>query len=399
MKHPLSPRLGLYIGGLGLAAAAACSSSNNVVMMMDAGHGSEGGSGSSGGSTSSGGTGSSSGSSSGSGSNSSSGSTSSSGSGSSGSKSDGGSSGTDGGGSSSSSGGTDGGGEGGSGNTAIWGTKVTVTVGWPTTGAISSGTGDLSVWFLEVHNIGSDGMSYTGTTRSCKTITPDIMTIVGKVSIQIADSVFDKVNRTFPISGVEGTPGGASMQNATLGGLGIVDGSPYLTLPNPQTWPPDCDSSSSMTCNTTGSFTMADLVDDDMHGGYGVTATFPNTNGYTYPPTDLLATNSADIAYVVLRQEVSASGMLSSDGMSASGTATLLTFDNHVVACHVAGGSACDNTQASFVDSQRTKYTTAAGSMQSNAPPISPTNPVMGTYTSKKLSAGATCADVRTALP
>jgi hypothetical protein len=69
-----------------------------------------------------------------------------------------------------------------------------------------------------------------------------------------------------------------------------------------------------------------------------------------------------------------------------SGMATVKYFDNHVVGCHINGASTCTtgmaNTQADFLDQNRTIYT-----------------PGMATFVAKALPDGAGCSDVTIALP
>jgi hypothetical protein len=61
-------------------------------------------------------------------------------------------------------------------------------------------------------------------------------------------------------------------------------------------------------------------------------------------------------------------------------------FDNHVIGCHINNGSACTtnaaNTQADFLDQNRTVYT-----------------PGTAMFVAKSLADSATCADVLTAVP
>ena len=57
-------------------------------------------------------------------------------------------------------------------------------------------------------------------------------------------------------------------------------------------------------------------------------------------------------------------------------------FDNHVVGCLVEGGGPCTATQTEFVDANRVIYTVESATYEMTAVP-----------------SGATCADVRAALP
>jgi hypothetical protein len=220
-----------------------------------------------------------------------------------------------------------------------------------------------------------------------------------KVQIAITDATFNAITRTFNIGGTQGAPGGMITQSPSLGGLGLATGSQYLMLPTPTVWPPDC-AMSATTCNSVGSFTTADLQDDDHDTSQGITATPQMGNGYVLPPTSTsLPLTQADKVYIVLRQELDLSGTRSADGKTSSGTAKLSLFDNHVVGCHISGGSDCTSTQASFLDAARTKYTTQANIMQSSPPPISPTNSVSGTFTMQQINNGDSCDAVRAALP
>jgi len=266
--------------------------------------------------------------------------------------------------------------------------------------------GNIVIWFLGVQTLQSDGMTYTGTTRTCRTTLPDdtltplAQTATGGMKLQIAitDATFDAIPRTFPISGTQGPPGGMYTESPQLGGLGLVNGSPFLNIMMAMAWPPDCASGGS-TCNSVGSFMMSDLVDDDMDMNQGITATPSSMSPYVLPPTALAGGNSADKVYIVLRQQLQLTGTRSMDGKTNSGTAVLSLFDNHVVGCHTTVPANCSSDEAAFVDTNRTKYTTQADYMMTNPPDISSTNAVMGTFTSQQINNGASCADVRTAVP
>ena len=64
----------------------------------------------------------------------------------------------------------------------------------------------------------------------------------------------------------------------------------------------------------------------------------------------------------------------------------MTNFDNHVVGCHIKGGSTCTtdaaNTQADFLDQNRTVYA-----------------PASATFVAQVLDSTATCADALSALP
>jgi hypothetical protein len=68
--------------------------------------------------------------------------------------------------------------------------------------------------------------------------------------------------------------------------------------------------------------------------------------------------------------------------MMYSGTASVTAFDNRVIGCHVQGGAECDASEAQFVDDNNPAFKVASA-----------------TFTTKVISATATCADVRSAVP
>ena len=66
----------------------------------------------------------------------------------------------------------------------------------------------------------------------------------------------------------------------------------------------------------------------------------------------------------------------------ASGTTTVMHFDNHVVGCHINGKGECTSAQADFVDTNRTVFQVLSATIKTRIVPDA-----------------ATCADVRAALP
>ena len=67
---------------------------------------------------------------------------------------------------------------------------------------------------------------------------------------------------------------------------------------------------------------------------------------------------------------------------SATGNATVYSFDNHVVGCKRNDGKICSAAESGFIDSNQPKFTVQKA-----------------TYQMVQLPDGATCADVRDALP
>jgi len=265
------------------------------------------------------------------------------------------------------------------------GTNITMAVTWPGTTSAKAGSGTVHLWLLS--NFTANGNSFSGPTQTCGTTLPAVtLTAIGaiaaggnNVQIQLGSSVWTSMS--MPKYTSNGTQSGYQPSDTftvsptvALIGLALPSG----TDPSSYTWP---SSAWSFPSGTT-------FPDHDGDGNPGITATPASGTGFVDPPTAVGlggSAPSADQIYVVTRTEVALSGKWDTC-TSQSGTATLAHFDNHVVGCHIKGGSACTtgaaNTQADFIDQNRTIY--APGS---------------ATFVTKTLSAGATCADVLSALP
>jgi hypothetical protein len=364
------------------ALATACGTSNSQVV-------GDGGT-SSGSSGSSGGSGGSSGSSGGSGGSSgSSGSSGGSGGSSGGSgSSSGGSSGSSGGsgGSSGSSGGSDyDGGMCMSSTSLTVASNINISVTWPATTAGDSGTGSVHVWLLSKFT--ANGNMFTGNSQTCGLSLPDLDlnglgTIAAggsKVQIQIPASVWSAPSMpTYASTGSQtqwGPPGTFTI-NPTLALIGLAF--PSSVDPTTYAWP-----------SSTWSFPSGTTYpDSDGDGNPGITASPLNGNGYVLPPTAIGIGGSAataDKVYLATRTQVSLSGNWTSCS-DLSGSADVSNFDNHVVGCHINGGSACTtgaaNTQADFIDQNRTVYA-----------------PTSATFVATVLPSTGTCADALSALP
>jgi hypothetical protein len=276
-------------------------------------------------------------------------------------------------------------------------TKITFTVGWPTSTAGNSGTGPINILLLTTFHGTS---TLTGTSQSCGLTLPDLTlnslaaAIAGgsKVQIQVSNTAWDAITRTFPVMGTQSgfNPGDSLNTSASLGLLGLTDASGYNS--DTKAWPAACATG----CTPAGPFMMSDLQDDDHDSNPGITATPLSNSTYALPPTSLLSGSSAaaDQVYIVSRNEISLMGMHTGTTCNTgSGMAKITLFDNHVVGCHVKGGGACNSSQVSFVDSNRTIY----GYDMTMGHVISSTNPVMGTVNTIQLPAGAKCSDARTA--
>jgi hypothetical protein len=255
-------------------------------------------------------------------------------------------------------------------------------VTWPAQGATTlAGSGTAYVWRLEKYAaVAGNGLS--GAAQTCKLALPDVMLgstialILGgsKVQIQIAPAVWAKVPAN-PLAATQTGWGPPSTftTNAPIDlvGLALPTGSdPALAWPS---------APSGFPMGTTFS-------DDDADGNPGVTGTPLSTAGYVLPPVDGLATARADQVYIVSRNQFALAATWTSC-TDQTGMATARFFDNHVVGCHVSGGSACTsgstNSQAGFLDSNRTVYAPQSGA----------------TFVAKILPSAAVCADALTALP
>jgi hypothetical protein len=398
MNRSLSSRHRLLLVSQGLAlacllgGAARCSSSSggNVVEQEEAGSASGSGG-------SSGGSGSSSGSSGGS----SSGTASSSGS--SGGTTSGSSGGT-------SSGVADGGGleveagaDGGcpSQSSSTLATKITFQTGWPSSTAGNAGMGEVNILLL-TNFTGTTTLS--GSSQSCGLSLPDLdlnetgMLATGggsKILIQVPNATWDKITRTFPVTGTQSgfNPCDTLDTAASVGLLGLTNASGYGS--DTKAWPPACTAGM---CTPAGSFTAADLQDDDGDGNPGITALPSTASGYALPPTSDVFAQVADQVYIVSRNEITLMGMHTGPGCNqGTGTAVISLFDNHVVGCHVTSlhGTAgpCSDSQVNFLDVNRTiyGYDMTAGDVASTA------HPIMGTVTTVQIAAGAKCSDARAA--
>jgi hypothetical protein len=237
----------------------------------------------------------------------------------------------------------------------------------------------------------ASGNNFTGTTKTCGTTVPDLTlnglgTIAAggsNVQITLPSTVWAASSMpTYASTGSQtgwGPPNTFQI-NPTLAliGLKVASGTDGESF----TWP-----SSSWTFPTGTTF-----PDDDGDGNPGITATplsgTVNGTKYVFPPTAIGlggSAPSADQVYLATRTEMALSGNWTSC-TDLSGTAMVPHFDNHVVGCHLHGGTTCTTnaakTQADFIDQNRTVY-----------------GPGMATFVAKALPSTATCADVLTALP
>ena len=123
-------------------------------------------------------------------------------------------------------------------------------------------------------------------------------------------------------------------------------------------------------------------VDHDGDGFPGIVAIPKTTDGYSTIPVQMASNPRADKIYLAIRNIMTLSATFEGCPESYNGTANVTKFDNHVIGCHVKGGGECNTTQRDFVDSNTTVYKLGTAN-----------------FTAKRVSADASCADVRAAVP
>ncbi len=290
-------------------------------------------------------------------------------------------------------------------------TKITFTVGWPSTG-VSYASDDAThgvkgeVDILLLTNF-TGTTTLTGTSQSCGLVLPPlVLNAIGgaaagggdgtKVLIQVTNSTWDKITRTFPVMGTQTGFNIGDMLNTSpsVGLLGLTNASGYNV--DTKAWPANCATG---TCTPAGSFTMATLQDDDMDTLAGITAAPSTTTGFALPPTKAVFAPVADKVYIVSRNEIALNGMHAVDCTHGTGTAKITLFDNHVVGCHQTNPPGmnfgtpgeCMTDAVQFLDDNRTVY----GYDSTSGHLASPSHPIMGTVSTVQVAAGATCAMAR----
>jgi hypothetical protein len=242
-----------------------------------------------------------------------------------------------------------------------------VNVTWPAGVAAMSGTGKLHVWGKAVFT--ASGNTLSGTLQACGiALPPTTLTALGgggMIQIDVPGAAWDAPSMPrFPFQGTQAgwnVGSTVSYSYAALLGFTMADGATA-------SWP----------SSYTG-ITMTNDAEGDTK--VGLTSRPRGSSGYTLPPTSILQTSRADELYIVVRQVTSAALTRTACDRTA-GTATLAHLDNHVVGCHVSGGSDCSATEVNFIDTNRTIYDITGATAETMV-----------------VAETATCADVRAALP
>jgi hypothetical protein len=254
---------------------------------------------------------------------------------------------------------------------------VIINVSWPGDNVKTKpGTGKVHLWNRS--KLAINGTMLSGDdTMGCGSVLPEfeLGTIGGvlvggtKVLVEIPTAAWDAA--TMPKFHSQGILAGWTIgSKADLEPTVALVGVKMTTPMGP--WPTAADIASQMLA-----------VDSDGDMKPGLTADPRNGSPYTFPPTSGIGIGpKADKLYLATRTVVTLHGQLTTCETLA-GSADIPFFDNHVIGCHVQGGNDCDPSQATFVDSSRTIYqVTGAAS-----------------FTAKKVPDGASCTDVRNALP
>jgi hypothetical protein len=267
-----------------------------------------------------------------------------------------------------------------------WASRLTIDVTWAPQGLnaviLASGSGQIKQWIKGVRT--QTGMSTSDATVVCGIDLPDFQStaVIGSETygVRFPDSLFDGPGDggapylpTFTVSGALGglTPGATYSTTTTAALLGIS-----LAHPTTDPWPS----------------TVSTAVDMDRDGKTGVTIDTAQGSPYSDVPTGIPGLFQpivrADELDVAIRQVTIVSGTIT-DCDDMTGTVSIpqisgkAAIDSHVMGCALSDGGDCSSTQASFVDNTQPVFT-PSGSTQ---------------FQSVRLGTGATCADVRAALP
>ena len=255
---------------------------------------------------------------------------------------------------------------------------IVAQISWPGNLGVEAGSGTLHIWTMtELHwdQSNPDGrIPVVGKVQPCGSVIPALTkTLIaggGQVGTVIPDAVWDAPGMPeFTANGVLGgfSPGATvSMQPVTsLVGASLPD-------PDNSPWP------------ARGSDLSG--VDHDGDGQPGIKA-LPRTDaGFSAPPLSLdgaLNPNGprASELFLATRTRVQLDGQRDSC-TTASGPAQVHLFESHVIGCRRNDGTICTPTESDFIDSNQPAFTIGSA-----------------TYTMAQLPDGATCADVRAALP
>jgi hypothetical protein len=241
-------------------------------------------------------------------------------------------------------------------------TQIAMDVTWSGTLALNAGSGKVYIWTRSAFD--ESAQPATVESMSCGTVLPVITTTAVAGSVMILPEIPDAAWDSPMMPKFAGTATRSGSMLSIDSGIALIG----LTLQNPNgAWP----SASSI---------MG--LDQDGDGRAGITAIPRDGGGFSPPPTSLAQTQRADKLDLVIRNAMTLMATAEGCPDSYSGSADVSHFDNHVIGCHVKGGADCTPAEQQFVDEQRTVFI-----------------PGTATFMSKTVPDGASCADVRAALP
>jgi hypothetical protein len=253
------------------------------------------------------------------------------------------------------------------------GTHIVVSVSWPGSLAIAAGEGKVHLWTKAdlTHQRGV----VVGTARPCGTVIPALTktSVVGGGQIQAEIPVTAWDAPSMPVFELRGRTSGFEIGDAvSLEPVASLVGLSLREDPAAQSWPAQASEISA--------------VDHDGDGRPGVKAVPRIDPPFAAPPVDFAGVLDpggarADEIDLAMRAVVALSGTRDSC-TTAKGAAQVSHMDSHVVGCHVRGGGVCTRAQSNFIGASQPVFQVESA-----------------TFETAQLPAGATCADVRAALP
>jgi hypothetical protein len=251
--------------------------------------------------------------------------------------------------------------------TGTFALKVTHQTSWSSNSNIRSGSGT-HVYWLKLQGTHS-GSSVSETITECGRTVPDFSAsaVNETFKFQVPSAVFDGgflPSSTASITLGSSSPGATFALPSTAFMIGAS-----MSDPVNGAWP-----------NAASGLTRVDMDGD---GKGGVTLSYLNGSGYTFPRTGgTLFSSRAQQPYSATRLVFSLSGTLNSCTQS-SGAATVSHIDTRIFGCRISGGSSdCDSGEANFLDQNCLRYAVGTAS-----------------YSLVRVANGASCSAVRAALP
>jgi hypothetical protein len=247
--------------------------------------------------------------------------------------------------------------------------KMSVAGTWPNAQYIASGNGTFQFW-MKLQGSHSGG-SVSGTLLECGRYVPDFdaRTVNEHFGFSHGTLLFDHAPPYLPTSAVTLALGSSSPGATLMLPRSALQMGTRMTDPVNGAWP---SAASGLTS-----------VDDDMDGKRGVTVSYLGSSGYDYPRTGgTLNAPRADNPYIASRVSFSLNGTLNSC-TQASGSASFSHIDTRIFGCSLANSnSECNASQADFLDQNCLNYTLGTAS-----------------FSLLKVADGASCAQIRAALP